>query len=49
MAYPSIEPPPPWPCFEDRLAAVLDEHPDYDLDDAIEALIWGEETDDANF
>jgi hypothetical protein len=48
MAYPAIDEPPPWPCFEDRLAAFLETHPDSDIDDAIEALIWGEETDDAD-
>lgn len=37
-----------WPCLDDRLQAYLNEHPDSNLDDAIEALIWGEETDDAD-
>lgn len=44
MAYAAVtEPPPPWACLEDRLAAFLAAHPDYDIDDAIEALIWGYE------
>ena len=46
MAYPTVEQPAPWPCLEDRLTAFLETHPDYDTDDAIEALIWGEEEDD---
>jgi hypothetical protein len=37
----AVEPPAPWNCLEDRLTAFLESHPDYDLDDAIEALIWG--------
>lgn len=45
MADTSVEPA-PWNCLEDRLTAFLESHPDYELDDAIEALIWGEETDD---
>lgn len=43
---PIDEPPPAWTCLEDRLAAFLESHPDCDLDDAIEALIWGEENDE---
>lgn len=42
MADHSVEPA-PWNCLEDRLTAFLESHPDYDRDDAIEALIWGEE------
>jgi len=48
MAYPAVDAPAPWLCLEDRLAAFLEDHPDYDMDDAIEALIWGEEEDDAD-
>ena len=48
MAYPTVEQPAPWPCLEDRLTAFLETHPDYDTDEAIEALIWGEEEDDAD-
>lgn len=37
-----------WPCLDDRLRSYLDEHPECDLDDALIALIWGEEEDDEN-
>lgn len=37
-----LEPPPAWECLQDRVSAFLESHPDFDLDDAIEALIWGE-------
>ena len=37
-----LEPPPAWPCFADEVSAVMARHPEFDLDDAIEALIWGE-------
>jgi hypothetical protein len=40
---PELEPPPSWPCFADEVAAVMSQHPEYDLEDAIEALIWGME------
>lgn len=43
---PVTEPPPAWTCLEDRLTAFLESHPDYDIDDALIALIWGEEEDD---
>ena len=43
-----IEPPPPWTSYDDILTAFLESHPEYDLNDAIEALIWGVETDDEN-
>lgn len=46
MAAVSVEPPAPWPCLEDRLTAFLEAHPDYDLDDAVEALIWGYEDEE---
>ena len=42
---PELEPPPSWPCFADEVAAVMTSHPEFDLDDAIEALIWGMEED----
>ena len=38
--------PPSWDCFADRVEAFLISHPDFDLDDAIEALIWGNGEDD---
>ena len=37
--------PPAWHCLADDLEAVMTSHPEYDLDDAIEALIWGMEED----
>lgn len=37
-----------WPCLDDRVTAYMAEHPECDLDDAIEALIWGTEEDDEN-
>jgi len=40
-----LDPPPPWHCLADDLEAVMTSHPEYDLDDAIEALIWGMEED----
>ena len=48
MAYPAVEPPAPWNCLEDRLTAFLERHPEYDTDDAIEALIWGEQEESDN-
>ena len=36
-----LDPPPAWHCLADELEACLSEHPEFDLDDAIEALIWG--------
>lgn len=42
MDHPAVEPA-PWPCLEDRLTAYLREHPQCDVDDALIALIWGEE------
>jgi hypothetical protein len=36
-----------WPCLEDRVVAFMADHPELDdVNDVIEALIWGEETDD---
>jgi hypothetical protein len=43
--YPPEEPA-PWSSFEDQLSAFLETHPDYDLDDAVAALIWGVGEDD---
>lgn len=37
--------PTPWNCFADRVDECLFRHPEFDLDDAIEALIWGMEED----
>jgi len=37
------EDPVDWPCLNDRVASYMAEHPECDLDDAIEALIWGYE------
>jgi hypothetical protein len=37
-----------WPCLDDRVTAYMAEHPECDLDDAIEALIWGTEEDNEN-
>jgi hypothetical protein len=34
------------PRLSDRLAAYMAEHPECDLDDAMFALIWGEEEED---
>lgn len=49
MARPAVvDPPPPWVSLEDTLTAFLESHPEYDLNDAIEALIWGEREDDEN-
>ena len=36
------EPPPAWHCLADEVEAVLTSHPEFDIEDAIEALIWGE-------
>ncbi len=41
-----LEPPPAWECFADRVTDYISTHPECDLDDAIEALIWGEGDDD---
>ena len=41
-----IEPPPTWGCFQDRITAYLETHPELDVDDAVEALIWGQENED---
>lgn len=41
-----LDPPPAWHCLADDIEAVMSSHPEYDLDDAIEALIWGEGDDD---
>lgn len=48
MADAAVDPPPPWWCWEDRLTAFLEDHPDFDLDDAQYALIWGTEDEDEN-
>ena len=38
-----------WQSFEDRIVAFMEEHPEIDSqDDAIEALIWGQENTDAD-
>lgn len=39
--------PAPWNCLEDRLTAFLESHPDYDAEDAIEALVWGYEDEES--
>lgn len=41
-----LDPPPAWPCLADEVEAVLTSHPEFDIDDAIEALIWGMEDED---
>lgn len=46
MARFAVDPPAPWPSLEDRLTAFMERHPDFELDDAIEALIWGVEDED---
>lgn len=40
-----LDPPPAWRCLADEVEAVLISHPEFDLEDAIEALIWGMEED----
>lgn len=42
---PELDPPPAWHCLADDIEACLTRHPEFDLDDAIEALIWGMEED----
>lgn len=42
---PEIEPPPAWHCLADDIEACLNRHPEFDVEDAIEALIWGMEED----
>lgn len=44
-----IDPPPAWDCFADEVQSVLKRHPEFDLDDALFALIWGKEEDDEDF
>ncbi len=41
-----LDPPPAWPCLADEVEAVLISHPEFDLEDAVFALIWGLEEDD---
>ena len=40
-----LDPPPAWHCLADDIEECLTRHPEFDLDDAIEALIWGMEED----
>lgn len=41
-----IEPPPTWPSLADMIDAYMAEHDDVDtIEDAIAAVIWGEEED----
>ena len=45
----TCEDPAPWPCLEDRVVAFMEAHPELDdLNDAIEALIWGTDKDSQN-
>lgn len=41
-----LDPPPLWWCLEDEIQSCMEAHPEFDREDAIEALIWGMEEDE---